>query len=207
VQGDLALESELGEGGDVVDDAVGEVGGGADEEDGVAVDEAGDGGDVDLVVWSWAGDEVDFDTEVGAGFAEGCVCCVWEDPGVFVSSELLLWRGNEDFGGVHFWLRHTTLGICLLSCAQASHEDRLCSTTCSNSSCSNGRIEHSQNHRNDLCLHLPDSGENIRMDRVRNSEHAKGLRLQFDQLFSTVIYSSRDESILPSRVIHVNQRL
>lgn len=80
VQRDLALDGELGERGDVVDDAVWEVGRGADEEDGVAVDEAGDAGDVDLVGGSWAGYQVDLDAEVFSGFVEGCVSCIWEDP-------------------------------------------------------------------------------------------------------------------------------
>jgi hypothetical protein len=82
VEGDLALYGELGEGGYIVDDAVGEVGGGADEEDGIAVDEAGDAWDVDLVGRGGAGYEVDFDAEVGSCFAEGCVCCFWENPGI-----------------------------------------------------------------------------------------------------------------------------
>lgn len=43
MEGEAAAMREQGEGGDVVDDTVGEVGGGADEEDGVAIDEAGDG--------------------------------------------------------------------------------------------------------------------------------------------------------------------
>ena len=82
VEGESALfaEGEAGEGGDVVDDAVGEVGGGTDEEDGVAIYEGGHGGGVDLVGWGRAGDEVDFDAEVGAGFAEGSVGCFGDDP-------------------------------------------------------------------------------------------------------------------------------
>lgn len=80
MQWDLALESEFGKGRNIVDDAVRKVGRGADEEDCVAVYKTRDGGDVDLVVGGRAGDEVDFDTEVGSCFAEGCVCCVWENP-------------------------------------------------------------------------------------------------------------------------------
>lgn len=38
VEGNLALDSEFGEGGDVVDNAVGEVGRGSDKQDGIAVD-------------------------------------------------------------------------------------------------------------------------------------------------------------------------
>lgn len=80
VEGDAAGDGELGERGDVVDDAVGEVGGGADEEDRVAIYEARDGGDGDLVGWRGAGDEVDLDSEVVAGFVERGVASVWEDP-------------------------------------------------------------------------------------------------------------------------------
>lgn len=87
VQGDSALDGELGEERYVVYDAVREVGGGADEEDCVAVYEARDGGDVDLVAGGWAGDEVDFYAEVGAGFAECGVSCFGENP-VVVSVKL-----------------------------------------------------------------------------------------------------------------------
>lgn len=85
VEGDAAREGELGERGDVVDDAVGEVGGGADEEDRVAVDKARDGGDGDLVRGRGTGDEVDLDPKVVAGFVERGVTSVGKDPGRGVS--------------------------------------------------------------------------------------------------------------------------
>lgn len=40
---------ERGQGGDVIDDAVGEVGGAAYQEDCVGIDETADGGNVDLI--------------------------------------------------------------------------------------------------------------------------------------------------------------
>lgn len=82
VKGELALlaEGETGEGGNVVDDAVGEIRGGADEEDGVAVDEGGDAADVDLVLGGWAGDQMDFDAEIGSSLAKGGVSCFGNDP-------------------------------------------------------------------------------------------------------------------------------
>lgn len=80
VEWDAARDSELGERGDVVDDAVGEVGGRADEEDRVAVYEARDRRDGDLVGGRGASDEVDLDSEVVAGFVEGGVRRVREDP-------------------------------------------------------------------------------------------------------------------------------
>lgn len=86
VEGNAARDGELGEPGDVVDDSVGKVGGRADEEDCVAVNEARDGGDGDLVGWRGAGDEVDLDPEVVAGFVEGGMRCVGEDPGRGVST-------------------------------------------------------------------------------------------------------------------------
>lgn len=54
MEGEEFAEGEPREGGDVVDDAVGEGGGGANEEDGVVVDEAGDAGDVHAVGWRGA---------------------------------------------------------------------------------------------------------------------------------------------------------
>lgn len=102
MEGEFLLVREPREGGDVVDDAVGEVGRGADEEDGVGVDEARDGGDLRLVGGGFAGDEVHFDLEVLACFAEGRV------------------RG---FGQDHFGLGHAALGVGFVARGEAGHED------------------------------------------------------------------------------------
>ena len=64
MKGEASAVRKQGEGGDVVDDTVGEVGGGADEQDCVAIDEAGDGWDVYCVRGGRTSDEVDFDGEV-----------------------------------------------------------------------------------------------------------------------------------------------
>ena len=124
MEGDAALEGQLGEGRDVVYYAVGEVGGRADEEDGVSVDEAGDAADVDLVGWCGAGDEVDFDFEVFCCFAEGCVGGFGEDP---VGGGRLVDGGRGGGGEVHFWLGDASLGGGLLSGCETGHEDALCS--------------------------------------------------------------------------------
>lgn len=95
----MPAEGEFGEGGDVVDDAVGEVGGRADEEDGIAVDEARDAARVDLVGRGGAGDDVQFDFEVLGGFAEGCVGRLGDDPG----GRGLVWlwvKGGGEGGGL-----------------------------------------------------------------------------------------------------------
>lgn len=80
MEGDATADGELGECGDVVNDAVGEVGGGAHEENRVAVYETRHGRDGDLVGGRGARDEVDLDPEVVAGLVEGSVGCIREDP-------------------------------------------------------------------------------------------------------------------------------
>lgn len=52
MEGEGFAEGEPREGGDVIDDAVGEGGGGSNEKDGVPVDESGDAGNVHAVGWS-----------------------------------------------------------------------------------------------------------------------------------------------------------
>lgn len=82
MQRHVAADGDLGQGGDVVNDAVGEVGRAADDEDRVGVDETGDAARVDLIGRGGAGNQLHFDLEVLAGLAEGCVSGVGEDPGV-----------------------------------------------------------------------------------------------------------------------------
>jgi hypothetical protein len=43
------------------------------------------------------------------------------------------------------------------------------------------------------------------MNWVRNSKHAKSLRLQLYQLIPPVIYSAADSSILPPGMLHIRQ--
>lgn len=73
-------DSEAGERGNIIDDAVREGGGGANEEDGVAIDESRDAGDVNAVGGGGAGDQVNFDAKVGACFEERCMCSFRKDP-------------------------------------------------------------------------------------------------------------------------------
>ena len=61
---------KAGEGGNLVDDAMGVVGGGADEEDRVWVYEAAEFGNGDAVGGCGTGDGVEFDVEVGGGLVE-----------------------------------------------------------------------------------------------------------------------------------------
>lgn len=88
VQESLALESEFGEGGNVVDDAVWEVGGRANEKDSVAVYETRNRGNVNLVIRGRACDEVDLDAKIFACLAESCVCCIWKNPKTYTISLL-----------------------------------------------------------------------------------------------------------------------
>ena len=82
VQREAFAQGEIGERGDVVDDAMREVWCRADEQDRVAVYEPRDGGHVRAIAGGRAGDEVHADLEVGAGFAEGGVGGFGEDPGM-----------------------------------------------------------------------------------------------------------------------------
>ena len=90
------------------------------------------------VAGAGAGDEVDANLEVGACFAEGGVGGFGEDPGMEMR-----WLGHGCWGGgLHFGFCDATLGICLLSSAQNSHQDRLAAATRSDA-CSSWRcVEH-----------------------------------------------------------------
>ena len=197
----MALQGEPREGGDVVRDAVREVGGRADEEDGVAVDEPGDGGEGGAVGGRRAGDEMGFDFEVGACFAEGGVGGFGEDPGG-AFSDCEVEREKEN---LHFGFGDASLGVGFLPCAETGHQDGLGATACGHAGGSGWSVEHRQNHSHDLRLHLPDSGEYIRMYRVRNAELLEGFRLELDQVATTMVDRSTDETILPSCVLHLAQ--
>lgn len=60
-------------------------------------------------------------------------------------------------------------------------------------------------HRNDLGLHLSDSRENIRMDRIRDTKLSKGLGLKLQQIFATVIHRTTDTAILPTGMFQTGQ--
>lgn len=87
MQGDAAADGQLGQGGNVVNDAVREVGRRAHEQDRVAVDQAGHAVHVDLVQRRGTGHQVHLDLEVLAGLAESSVCGFGEDP-VFLDINL-----------------------------------------------------------------------------------------------------------------------
>lgn len=118
-----------------------------------------------------------------------------------------IWSSKRGEECIHLRFSDPSFSITPLSRTQASHQDTLRSTTRSNTRSSDGRVEHSQNHRNDLRLHLPHPGKHVRMNWISNSEQSKRLGLQFDQLISPMIHSSRHESIFPARVVHIRERL
>ena len=80
VEGYLVADREPGEGGNVVDDAVGEIGGRTDEENGVAVDKTANGGSGRAVGRRGTRDEVNFDAEVLASFDKRSVGGLGDDP-------------------------------------------------------------------------------------------------------------------------------
>ena len=68
-------------------------------------------------------------------------------------------------------------------------------------------MEQVQNHADDLSLHLPNAGEHIRVDGIRDGELAKGLGLKLEQLVLAVVHGPRDIAILPTGVIHIGEVL
>ena len=203
VQGEVPLEGEPREGGDVVGDAVREVGGRADEQDRVAVDEARDGGEGGAVGGGRAGDEVRFDFEVGTRFAEGRVRGFGEDPGGSRFSCCVCGEGKR--GNLHLGFCDASFDVGFLPCAETGHQDGLCAAACSDAGCSGRGVEHRQDHGDDLGLHLPDAREHVGMYRVRDAELLERFGLELDQVTTAMIDSSADKTVLPSRVLHLAQ--
>lgn len=126
----------------------------------------------------------------------------------------------------HFRLRDPSLQEALLPGRQACHEDRFRATTGGDTSAIRGSIEQRQDlrrlairsqqrravyraqityHSNHLGLHLANARENIRMNRVGNAKLAKGLCLQLQEVFATMIYRTAHTSIFPACMFQASQ--
>lgn len=181
MEGEFPFQGKAREGGDIVDDAVGEVGGGADEEDGVAVYEAGDGGEVHAVGRGGTGDEVDFYFEVGACFAEGGVC---------------------GFGEDYFGFCDAALDGCFLARGEDGHEDRIGAAGGGDAGGAWGGVEHGEDHGDDFGFHFADAGEDVGMDGVGDAEGFEGGGLEGDEGGAAVVDSAADEAVFPAGVVH-----
>lgn len=62
-------------------------------------------------------------------------------------------------------------------------------------------------HCDNFSLHLPDTREDIRVQRVRDTESVKRLRLDLQQVLAAVVHSTTDSTIFPPRMLHVGQLL
>jgi hypothetical protein len=80
VKGNLILCSKTRQGGDVIDNTVGEVGCRTHEQDSVGVDQTTNSIDINLEFGLGARDPVQLDLEVVASLDEGRVSCVRNDP-------------------------------------------------------------------------------------------------------------------------------
>lgn len=60
-------------------------------------------------------------------------------------------------------------------------------------------------HRNNLGLHFPNSGEDIRMNRIGNTKLAKSLRLKLQKILASMIHSTAHPTIFPARVLHTSE--
>lgn len=58
-------------------------------------------------------------------------------------------------------------------------------------------------HSNNLCLHLTDTGKHIRMDGVRNTKLTESIRLELQQILTTVIHSTTDPAVFPACMLQL----
>lgn len=160
---------------------------------------------------------MELDLEVVAGFDEGSMSSIGNDPtGVSVHKQ-----GMYRSGHPHFRFLYATLEESLLARTQACHDDRLRTATCSDT-CAIGRgIEQRQNlnqvshklvnfpgshyHSYDFGFHLPNTREHIRMDGVCNTKLSERFCLQLQQVLATVIDSTTDTAIFPACMFHIRQ--
>ena len=149
-------QSEFGERGQRVDDAVWVVWAGADEEDGIWVDEATDVCDRDCIGWCWAGCEVQFNLEVFGGFLEGGVGGLWDD----------------DFG-----FGDVALVVGFVAGGEDSHEDRLGAAGGGGACGVWGGVEEGEYHGYDFSFHLAYGWEDVGVDWVRDGEQGHGFML------------------------------
>lgn len=62
-------------------------------------------------------------------------------------------------------------------------------------------------HGDNLGLHLPHTGEDIRVQRVADGKHAIRLTLQIQHLLPAMVDRSRDLTLLPLCVIKLTQSI
>ena len=127
VKPDFPTDCELRKGLDVVDDAVGEIRRRSNKNDGIGVDQPGNGSDVHLEIWWGTCYQVKLDLEVFGCLVERSVCRLGNDPGFVSMASYLLSRVD---GCLHLRLRYSPLGVSLLSCREASHQNALSPSTC-----------------------------------------------------------------------------
>lgn len=80
VEGNLILDSELGERGNIINHAVREVGSRSNKENGVGVDQSGNRRNIDLIFWSRARDSVELDAEIMACLIKSSVSGIRDNP-------------------------------------------------------------------------------------------------------------------------------
>ena len=141
---------------------------------------------------------MDLDAEVGACFSESRVSSLRYDPGM--SSQHLFMQHTVSYS--HLWLYNAPLRIRLLSRAEACHQYRLCTSSCSDTRRPCWGIEHCKNHSYDLSFHLSNPWENIRMYWIGDTELLESFRLKLDQAVSPMVDSSTNKTIFPPRMLH-----
>lgn len=106
---------------------------------------------------------------------------------------------------VHFGFGHAALNVCLLASGETGHEDTFGAAAGRNTSSALGCMEQVEHHADNFRLHLAHAREDIWVNRVGNSEHAKCVRLELEQVVAAVVDSAGDKAVFPAGVVHVSQ--
>lgn len=106
--------------------------------------------------------------------------------------------------------RSNNLGMCDASLVvglhlggQRSQQERLGTSRCRGSARALRAMEKSQNHSNNLRLHLSDTREDIGMKLVRHCELGECLGLQVCELLTSVVDSSTYTTLFPEGSLHI----
>jgi hypothetical protein len=204
VEPELLSLSKLGQSNNVVHNTVRKVGRRADKHNSVGVDQTRNSLNVDLVVRGRARDEVNLELEVLSSLVEGSVGSLGKNPIVDGQSHWSMASLQLD---LHLRLCNSTLIVSSLTSSQAGRKNTVGSSASTSTSSTRRSMKDAQDHAHNLGLHLANTREDIRMDRIGNSELAKSLGLELHQLLLSVIDSARDISILPAGMIHVGKVL